>query len=169
MLDNLLYAFLSPLVAFLRTTLGSTLLFWAPTLIALYRKLTGKPILLPFYLIAMCNLTIVGWPLALTNAFNLNPVGWTMRRLGFVPGGSPVAPAPVGPRAGSLPGSPQVVPCGQCQATGQMTCSTCSGRGSWYDQPQGATGSAQLRSCPACMSSGRVRCASCGGSGNHIL
>jgi hypothetical protein len=115
------------------------------------------------------NAVIVGWPLALAHAFNLNPVWWTMSRLGLVqPGGSPVAPPPVASQAGSLPGPPQAVPCGQCQATGSMTCSSCGGRGSWYDQPQGATGIAQLRSCPACTSSGRVRCTSCGGSGHPV-
>ena len=171
MLDILRYSVLAPIWIFLNTTLGSTLLFWAPSLIGAYRKWTGSPILgSKLWMVIVPNAVIVGWPLALCHAFNLNPVWWTMSRLGLVQaGGSPVAPAPVAPyAAGSPVSAPRVVPCGQCQS-GSMTCSSCGGRGSWYDQPQGATGVAQLRSCPACASSGRIRCTYCGGTGQITI
>jgi hypothetical protein len=144
--------------------------FWipymAPTLIAWIRQRMGKPIVTSLTMIFMMNLflgwTIVGWVLPLANAFNLNPVAWFVLCFAKVlPQGGPAGPAPQG--TPDSPGAPAV--CSMCQGAGTVACSSCGGRGSWYEAPQTAGGTAQLRTCPACVSSGRLRCSYCGGSG----
>jgi hypothetical protein len=147
---------------------GNALFFWvlyfAPTLIAWYRKRRGSPVAGSVGQLFTINLllgwTVVGWILPLANAFGLNPVAWIAPRL--------VKAAPSGPGLPlrqTTPSSSATVSCSQCGGSGSMTCSSCGGRGSWYDAPTGATGVAQLHTCPACTSSGRIRCAYCGGSG----
>lgn len=146
----------------------SGLLFWvlyfAPTLIGWYRLRQGKP---PIYSIGRLFLfnfliawTVIGWFLLLANALGYNPVAAIAPGLvKYMPSGQ-AGHAPQGVQGSAQPGA-----CSQCQGSGSMTCSSCSGRGSWYDPPSGANGVAQLRTCPACASSGKVRCTTCGGSG----
>lgn len=140
------------------------LMYFAPTLIGWYRVRQGKRLIYPVRQLFLFNLliawTVVGWFLLLANALGFNPVAWIAPRLAKnLPSGQ-AGSAPQGAQAPS----PRAA-CTQCQGSGSMTCSTCGGRGSWYDPPQGETGVAQLRTCPACTSSGRLRCTSCGGSG----
>jgi hypothetical protein len=143
-------------------------LYMAPFLIAWYRSRQGKPILGSLLGIFLFNLflgfTVVAWFLSLANAFNLNPVAWFVLKFFGNQQGRSLGGfnAPAGGNFGSG-GAPQ--PCGACYGAGSTSCSSCGGRGSWYDAPQTATGSSQLRNCGACTSSGRVRCMSCSGSG----
>jgi hypothetical protein len=141
-------------------------LYFAPTLIAWFRVRQGKPLVNTlrqnFFFNFLLGWTVVGWLLVLANAFGLNPVAWLAPRL--------VKVLPTGPAGNTSPGAPSSsqttgAPCSQCQGSGSLTCSSCAGRGSWYDPPQGEQGTAQLRTCPACVSSGRLRCTYCGGSG----
>lgn len=140
------------------------LMYFAPTLIGWYRVRQGKRLIYSVRQLFLFNLliawTVVGWFLLLANALGFNPVAWIAPRLAKnLPSGQ-VGGAPQGAQAPS-PGAA----CAQCQGSGSVMCSTCGGRGNWYDPPQGETGEAQLRTCPACTSSGRLRCTSCGGSG----
>ena len=143
------------------------LFYFAPSLIAWYRAKHGKPIVGSVRTIFIYNLVIgwsgVGWVLMLANAFGKDPVAWFLRRYvhHFVTSG----PAPTRPQGGLPYGTPAAQACGQCGGSGTVMCSSCSGRGSWYNPPSGASGTAQLQTCPACASSGRLRCPYCGGSG----
>lgn len=141
-------------------------LYFAPTLIAWFRVRQGKPLVTTlrqiFFFNFLIGWTVVGWILVLANAFGLNPVAWIAPRLVKVLPAGQAGNTPTG-----TPSSSQTTgaPCSQCQGSGSLTCSSCAGRGSWYDPPQGEQGTAQLRTCPACVSSGRLRCTYCGGSG----
>lgn len=68
------------------------------------------------------------------------------------------------PQEAGSPG-PSSQPCSRCGGSGTESCSSCHGRGSWYEQPQSAHDTARLVNCGACLSSGRIRCTNCGGSG----
>jgi len=143
------------------------LLYFAPSLIAWYRKKNGKPMALSFGQIVLFNLmlgwTVVGWFLMLAAALGYNPVAWFVLRFGKYLTTS--GPAMSAAQAGAPSGSSSGGTCGQCGGSGSMMCSSCNGRGSWYNQPTGEHGVAQLQTCSACMSGGRIRCAYCGGSG----
>jgi hypothetical protein len=140
------------------------LLYFTPALIGWFRTRQGKPRIYSPGQLFLFNLllgwTVVGWFLLLANALGLNPVAAIAPRLAKVlPQGQP-GNAPQDPQSSS-----SGTLCAHCQGSRTMSCSTCAGRGSWYDPPQGQNGVAQLRTCPACASSGRLRCSSCNGSG----
>ena len=145
-------------------------IYLAPFLIAWLRRRLGKPVASSLPIIFMMNFfmgwTIVGWFLALLDAFNINVVAKTAFGLVKMFGGqlSAGGGAPMMP-AQPFSSSPQAAVCGGCQGSGSTMCSFCGGRGSWYDAPTTATGVAQLATCGSCVSSGRLRCTSCGGSG----
>lgn len=151
--------------------------FWLPYLIpfwiALYRKRHGKLVIGSLGSIFVLNFflgwLVVGWLLALANALGWNPVAWFVLKFFKAPPGGAAGYAPQGgapmPGMGGYNPAAAPQPCMACGGSGRVRCSTCSGRGSWYDQPTTANGVAQLRTCPACMSSGFVTCFSCGGSG----
>jgi hypothetical protein len=151
----------------------SAITFWlsyfAPSLIAWHRVKNGKPIVGSIGSIVVINFligwTVVGWLVMLANAFGYNPVAWFVLRYGKHLTTS--APGPAGSQGGLPPsGTPPATLCGQCSGSGFIKCSTCSGRGSWYNPPSGESGVAQLQTCTACSSSGRLRCPYCGGSGH---
>src|SRR5882672_10911711 len=141
--------------------------YMIPTWIAWYRKKQGQPISGSLVRIAAMNfflgIFIVGWVIAICDAFNFNVVAWAALRLVKVlpqtGGAMPQGPTGDAGASGAT--------CGMCGGTGSMTCSSCGGKGSWYDPPQGASGTAQLRTCTMCVSSGRLRCTYCGGSGRR--
>ncbi len=147
--------------------LTAGLCYFAPTIIAWYRKSQGKPITFTLPQIFLFNLllawTVVGWFLALSSAFGKNPVAWIVTRVVGKSTGGPgfVPPRPVGATAAT---GVQMI-CSGCGGAGSIRCSTCQGRGSWYNPPTTANGVAQLQTCGACMSSGNLRCTICGGSG----
>lgn len=140
------------------------LLYFTPTLIGWFRARQGKPQIYStgqlFLFNFMLGWTVVGWFLMLANALGFNPVAWIAPRVAKIAPAGQAGNAPQGPQSSS-----QGSVCAHCQGSGTMSCSTCAGRGSWYDPPQGQNGVAQLRMCPACTSSGRLRCSACGGSG----
>ena len=148
-------------------------LYLIPFWIAWYRKRAGKLVIgslpLIFSLDFFLGWTVVGWFLALANACGMNPVAWFVLKFFKVAPGGAAGYAPQG--GGRMPASggynPAAAPqtCMACGGSGRVRCSTCNGRGSWYDQPTTANGVAQLRTCSACMSSGLITCFSCGGSG----
>ena len=139
--------------------LGFWVLYFAPTLIAWRRSKKGFHMDLPvrssFLFNLMLGWTIVMWFLLLANAFGYNPVPWLAAKfLGLFGTGGPQggSAAPV-----STGGASSTV-CGHCGGTGLMTCTTCRGRGNWYDAPTTASGVAQLQRCSACNGSGKVQC-----------
>ncbi len=146
-------------------------LFWpvylVPTLLAWYRRRTGKPIVGSLGMIFLMNLflgwTVIVWILMLANALGFNPVAWVVLRLrNVLPSGSSGMPQPTSTANQS---SSARGPCPSCHGARQVTCPMNQGRGSWYDPPQGDQGVAQLRTCGTCMGSGKVTCMTCGGTG----
>jgi hypothetical protein len=146
-------------------------IYLAPFLIAWFRTRRGKPVATSLLSIFLMNFvlgwTIVGWFIALLDAFNVNVVAKTALVLAKIFGIQLPAGAGV-PMGAPQPysSSPQAAPCSMCQGSGSMMCSQCGGRGSWYNAPTTATGVAQLATCGACASSGRIRCGYCGGTGH---
>ena len=151
--------------------LSFALCYFAPTIVAWYRKRNGNLILGTlgqiFVLNLVTGLTILGWLLALANAFNRNPVGWIAVRLAnpLIKYGRTGAPASSASGGGARAEPPSSMSCSACGGSRSVMCSSCGGRGSWYNPPTTATGVAQLQTCPVCTSSGRIRCMTCGGSG----
>jgi len=145
--------------------------YFIPTIVAWYRKRRRNPILGTLGQIFVVNLltgfTVLGWFLALANAFNRNPVAWIAVRLAnpLVKYGRTGGPPPSASGGGARAGSASSMSCSACGGSGSVMCSSCGGRGSWYNPPTTANGVAQLQTCPACTSSGRIRCMTCGGSG----
>jgi hypothetical protein len=142
--------------------------YFAPTLIAWYRRRDGHPTVGSlgqiFFFNLIAGFTIIGWFLALANAFNRNPVAAIAPRLAdfLVRYGRTGAPPPP-PKAAAPAGSASSMSCGQCGGSGAITCPACGGRGSGEAHPPGGTGAAQ--NCPTCKGSGRIQCMACGGSG----
>ena len=143
------------------------IIYFAPTGIAWYRQREGQPIVGTVVMIGFINFflgwTGIGWLLALANALGYNPVAQFAPKLakflvdnGFAQNPGQGAPPPNAPQGG--PATPGQATCGQCGGSGTLPCSTCNGRGNWYEQPQLATGTAEHKSCGACTGSGRIRC-----------
>lgn len=147
------------------------LLYFLPSIIAWIRLRMGKTIPTPFGKLFVFNLflawTVVGWILAMLEAFGYNPVPWMAVKYLKVFGVTRPMNTPqsgfAAPQGGSS-ASPQGQVCGQCGGTGSIMCSHCQGRGSWYTQPTRADEVAQLQTCSYCMSSGHIRCPYCGGA-----
>jgi hypothetical protein len=140
------------------------LLYFAPIIVGLLRRSGNLPMLL--LLNVLLGWTVVGWLFAWTFVFPTLNALFIRTLLLFLPKGAVQAlPGQPRPAPGGTDAPRAVAPCATCGGGGTQTCSSCAGRGSWYEQPQTATDVAQLRHCGACTSSGRVRCVSCGGSG----
>ena len=141
------------------------LLDFAPIIVGLLRRSGNLPML--FLLNVLLGWTVVGWLFSWTFVFpTLNALFVrTVLLLAGKRAGQGVPGQPVMASPGGMDAPRAAAPCATCGGGGTQTCSSCSGRGSWYEQPQTATDVAQLRHCGACTSSGRLRCVSCGGSG----
>ncbi len=134
--------------------------YLSPTLIAWYRAQQGKSIVLPLGKLFFFNLvlgwTVVGWVLALANAFGFNPIAPVARAMakGMAPGGvAAMNPGPMTSESGNLLGRT----CPTCGGQGRMTCTGCNGSGQRYE-------GAGLTTCSLCLGQRTVQC-TCGGSG----
>jgi len=136
------------------------LCYMSPTLIAWYRVRQGKSIVLPFKTLLLFNLfagwTVVGWLLALANAFGLNPVARIAPSLARALVGA-AGRTPPAAQSGSDPGNLMGRTCPGCNGQGRMTCTYCNGSGQRYE-------GAGLTTCSACHGQRTIQC-SCGGSG----
>ncbi len=143
--------------------------YFAPTLIAWFRARQGKAVVTSvgqlFWFNLLVGWTVIGWLLALANAFGRNPVAWVAPRLVKVLPAGPGGGRPQG-NAGPFQGAgTDTARCNTCGGSGQMTCPTCRGQKGHWETPQTAEGASRWAPCSYCIGNGTVQCTSAFGHG----
>ena len=80
----------------------------------------------------------------------------------YVPPIYPPEPPPLG---SSMPQATERPVCGICSGDKRIRCSTCQGRGWWWEAPTTAEGQGHTIYCSLCVSSGWLQCTGCNGTG----
>jgi hypothetical protein len=146
------------------------LLYFAPLIVGILRRRANGPRSNLWQVVVLdvfFGWTVVGWLFAWVFVFPTlkDLFAATIIKIFGRRGGAGAGPGAPQPAFGEGQPSHGSSPCGHCGGSRVQTCPQCSGRGSWYEQPQTATGTAQLVQCSYCTSSGRVTCQTCSGSG----